>query len=286
MPWLVLAMASGFRGDERFDLAVVYGRIAFPYILFISLAALLSGVLNATGRFVAAAAAPVLLNVLFISAMVLADLKGWPVGDTLIWAVPVAGIAQLALVWVAASRAGFRLGFSRPRLTPEMKHLAAVAFPAMLAGGVVQINLLVGRQVASFFDGAIAWLSYADRLYQLPLGVVGIAIGVVLLPDLSRRLRADDTSRRAPCAQPRRRDFAGAHRARRRGARGDPPAACLGPVPAGRLRRGRRAGHGTRCRGLRGGAPGLRPAEGAPAALLRPRGHQDPLPLRALGASW
>ena len=68
-----------------------------------------------------------------------------------------------------------------PRLTPDMKRLAVIALPAMLAGGVVQINLLVGRQVGSFFDGAIAWLSYADRLYQLPLGVVGIAVGVVLL---------------------------------------------------------------------------------------------------------
>lgn len=192
MPWLVLAMASGFRGDERFDLAVVYGRIAFPYILFISLAALLSGILNATGRFVAAAAAPVLLNVLFIAAMATAHWAGWPVGDALVWMVPIAGIAQLALVWAASVRAGFRLGLSRPRLTPEMRRLAIIAFPAMLAGGVVQVNLLVGRQVASFFDGAIAWLSYADRLYQLPLGVVGIAIGVVLLPDLSRRLRAED----------------------------------------------------------------------------------------------
>jgi len=79
-------------------------------------------------------------------------------------------------------------------MTPELKRLFIIAAPAALAGGVVQINLLVGRQVASFFDGAIAWLSYADRLYQLPLGVVGIAVGVVLLPDLSRRLRAGDTA--------------------------------------------------------------------------------------------
>ncbi|MBN2906643.1 MAG: murein biosynthesis integral membrane protein MurJ [Rhodobacteraceae bacterium] len=193
MPFLVLAMASGFVGDERFDLAVFYGRIAFPYILFISLAALLSGVLNATGRFVAAAAAPVLLNVLFVGAMVLANAMGWPVGDALAWTVPVAGVAQMALVWRAAARAGFRLTLRRPRMTPELKRLAMIAAPAALAGGVVQVNLLIGRQVASFFDGAVAWLSYADRLYQLPLGVVGIAIGVVLLPDLSRRLRAEDT---------------------------------------------------------------------------------------------
>lgn len=192
MPWLVLAMASGFRGDERFDLAVLYGRIAFPYILFISLAALLSGVLNATGRFVAAAAAPVLLNVMFIAAMSCAVFSGWDIGTTLIWTVPFAGIAQMALVWVAAHRTGFTLTLRRPRMTPDLKRLAIIAAPAALAGGVIQINLLIGRQVASFFDRAIAWLNYADRLYQLPLGVVGIAIGIVLLPDLSRRLRAGD----------------------------------------------------------------------------------------------
>ena len=202
MPLLVTAMASGFRGDERFDLAVTYGRIAFPYILFISLAALLSGVLNATGRFAAAAAAPVLLNVVFVAALILSlvGCKCTPfetqvmTGNFLAWAVPIAGIAQLALVWVAASRAGFPLRLRRPKWTPELKRLAIIAAPAALAGGVVQINLLVGRQVASFFDGAVAWLNYADRLYQLPLGVVGIAIGVVLLPDLSRRLRSGDTA--------------------------------------------------------------------------------------------
>ncbi|MEM9435544.1 MAG: murein biosynthesis integral membrane protein MurJ [Pseudomonadota bacterium] len=192
MPWLVLAMASGFAGDERFDLAVLYGRIAFPYILFISLAALASGVLNASRHFVAAAAAPVLLNILFIAALLGGARLGWDAGLTLAWAVPVAGIAQLALVWVAARRAGFALTPRRPRLTPELKRLAIIAAPAALAGGVVQVNLLVGRQVASYFDGAAAWLYYADRLYQLPLGVVGIAIGIVLLPDLSRRLQAKD----------------------------------------------------------------------------------------------
>lgn len=208
MPALVALMASGFVGDPRFDLAVVYGRLAFPYILFISLAALASGVLNATGRFTAAAAAPLLLNLIFILAIAIGAALARPpsvalglgleapvglnVGDALALAVPVAGLAQLALVWWAARRAGFSLRLSRPRLTPEMRRLAVVAGPAMLAGGVVQINLLVGRQVASFFEGAIAWLSYADRLYQLPLGVVGIAIGVVLLPDLSRRLGAGD----------------------------------------------------------------------------------------------
>lgn len=195
MPLLVWAMAAGFGGDDRFDMAVIFGRIAFPYILFISLTALLSGMLNAIGRFAAAAAAPVLLNGAFIAALLMGAHYGWPMGLTISWAVPVGGIAQLAVVWIAVRRAGFRLRFRLPRLTPELKRLLIIAAPAVLAGGVVQINLIVGRQVASFTENAISWLSYADRLYQLPLGVVGIAVGVVLLPELARRLRLGEEER-------------------------------------------------------------------------------------------
>ncbi|MFD2439898.1 murein biosynthesis integral membrane protein MurJ [Paracoccus kondratievae] len=192
MPWLVLMQAAGFQGDERFELAVIYGRICFPYILFISLTALLSGLLNAGGRFMAAAAAPVLMNLILIAAMLLADWRGWDMGLAMAWSTPVSGLAQLFTVWWAARRMGFPLRLRRPRLSPDMRRLLAIAAPAVLAG-VVQVNLLVGRQVGSFFDGAIAWLTNADRLYQLPLGVVGIAIGIVLLPDISRRLKAGDT---------------------------------------------------------------------------------------------
>ena len=192
MPWLVWAMASGFAGDARFELAVLFGRISFSYILFISLVALLSGVLNVFGRFTEASLVPVLLNVIFIAAMYLGDRMGWDMGLTLAWTVPVTGVVQFAFTWVAARRIGYTLWPGVPRMTPELKRLLIIAGPAVLSGGVVQINLLVGRQVASFTEGAVAWLSYADRLYQLPLGVIGIAIGTVLLPDLSRRLRAGD----------------------------------------------------------------------------------------------
>ncbi len=192
MPLLVMAMASGFTGDGRFDTAVLYGRIAFAYLVFISLAALLSGILNSVGRFAVAAAAPVLLNITFILVLLAAHRFGWNPGLSMACAAPVAGIAQLILVWRAAARAGFPVRFRVPKLTGDMRKLARIAAPAALAGGVVQINLLIGRQVASFHEGAVAWLNYADRLYQLPLGVVGIAIGVVLLPDLSRRLAAGD----------------------------------------------------------------------------------------------
>ncbi|QUS34825.1 murein biosynthesis integral membrane protein MurJ [Falsirhodobacter algicola] len=192
MPGLVWLMASGFVGDERFGLAVEYGRIGFVYILFISLVALMSGVLNTHGRFTEATIVPVMMNVVFILAMLLADRMGWDMGQTLAWTVPVTGVAQFAFTWWAARRAGYSFRPGRPRLTPDLRRLLMIAGPAVLAGGVVQVNLLVGRQVASHTEGAVGWLSYADRLYQLPLGVVGIAIGTVLLPELSRRLRAGD----------------------------------------------------------------------------------------------
>lgn len=192
MPWLVWAMASGFAGDARFDLAVLYGQIGFSYILFISLVALMSGVLNAFGRFTEASLVPVLMNLIFIVAMALADYAGWDMGLTLAWTVPITGVAQFALTWISAHRLGYTLLPGIPRFSPDLKRLLIIAGPAVLAGGVVQVNLIVGRQVASFTEGAVAWLSYADRLYQLPLGVVGIAIGTVLLPVLSRHLRAGE----------------------------------------------------------------------------------------------
>jgi putative peptidoglycan lipid II flippase len=192
MPGLVILMASGFVGDARFDVAVTLGRIAFAYILFISLTALLSGMLNAAGRFVVTSVVTVLLSATMIAGMVLADRFGWDMGRTLAWAVTVSGALQLLATWAAVRHLGYRIGFRWPRLTPDLRRLAVIAAPAVLAGGVVQINLIVGRQVASLTEGAVVWLYNADRIYQLPLGVVGIAIGIVLLPDLSRRLRAGD----------------------------------------------------------------------------------------------
>ena len=195
MPLLILALAAGFADDPaKFSLAVAYGRIQFPYLLCMSLTALFSGVLNALGRFAAPAAAPVLLNVALIAAMTLAAGLALPVGSALAWGVLVAGLAQAALVALAARRAGMALALRRPRLTPGVRRLLRLGAPAAVSGGVIQLNLLIGTVVASFFESAVAWLNYADRLYQLPLGVVGVAIGVVLLPELSRRVRAGDAA--------------------------------------------------------------------------------------------
>ncbi|MCB1490804.1 MAG: murein biosynthesis integral membrane protein MurJ [Rhodobiaceae bacterium] len=197
MSVIMIAFAPGFLSDpEKFDLAVVLTRITFPYLLCMSVIALLSGLLNATGRFAVAAAAPILLNVVLISVLVaigLAGHAGTPMaGIWLAWGVFAAGFVQLgALVWAAAG-AGYMLRIRRPRLTPGVKRLIALGIPGVVAGGVTQINIFVGTIIASLKAGAVSFLYYADRLYQLPLGVIGIAIGVVLLPDLARRLRAGD----------------------------------------------------------------------------------------------
>ena len=192
MPLFIWASATGFADDPRFDLSVDYARVMFPYILFISLAALISGALNSVGKFAVAAAAPVLLNIIIIAALGTSWVIGGSAITFLIWSVPAAGILQLGLVWYHARQSGLKLTLARPRFSTEMKHLLIVATPAALANGVVQINLLVGQLVSSQQVGAISWLYGADRLYQLPLGVVGIAVGIVLLPELSRHLKSGD----------------------------------------------------------------------------------------------
>jgi putative peptidoglycan lipid II flippase len=197
MPWLMYLLAPGFAGDaDKFDLAVLLTRVAFPYLLCMAVVALLSGVLNSLGRFTAAAAAPIVLNIVLIAVVTAAAVLG--IGNTtaagmmLAWGVAVAGAAQLLLLALAAYRAGMGLGFRRPRLTAGVRRLVALGIPGVIAGGVTQINLVVGTIIASLQAGAVSYLYYADRIYQLPLGVVGVAIGVVLLPDISRRLRAGD----------------------------------------------------------------------------------------------
>lgn len=192
MPWAILMIAAGFADDPaKLDMTILFARIQFPYLLFISLVALLSGVLNSLGKFAMAAGAPVALNVILITVMSVATHMNWDIGLSLSWGVFASGIAQFALVYYAAVKAGIRLTLKRPRWTADIRRLVRLGIPGMLSGGVTQINLLIGTTVASFFGAAVVWLPLADRVYQLPLGVVGIAIGVVLLPELSRQLRAN-----------------------------------------------------------------------------------------------
>lgn len=197
MPFLVgTVIAPKFASDpEKFDLTVLLARIMFPYLAAMSLVAMLAGILNSLRRYFLAALAPVLLNVVLVTGLLAAgylDLSAPETGKVLGWSVTVSGLLQLGLLVLAIKREGFALGLVRPRLTPAVKRLLWLALPAAITGGITQINLLVGQIIASAQDGAIAIINYADRLNQLPLGVIGIAIGVVLLPELSRALQAGD----------------------------------------------------------------------------------------------
>lgn len=197
MPLLMYVIAPGFAGDQgKFDLSVDLTRIAFPYLLFMSLTALQSGVLNSLRRFAAAASAPILLNLVMIATLLFVHFMGWGdsamTGYALVWGVCAAGVAQFILLYVACSRANMRMRLRWPKLTPDAKRLIRLGIPGVIAGGITQVNILIATMIATTIDRAVSYLYYADRVYQLPLGVVGVAIGVVLLPEMSRKLRAGD----------------------------------------------------------------------------------------------
>jgi putative peptidoglycan lipid II flippase len=196
MPWLMLLLAPGFASDAaKFDLAVMLARIALPYLVFMSLVALHSGVLNALGRFAIAALAPTLLNVVLI--IVLLALVAFRSGQTtagiaLAWAITASGVLQVIVVALAAARIGMRVPIERPHLTPDMRRLMTLSAPGVIAGGMAQLTMVISTIIATLQDRVVSWLYYADRIFQLPLGVIGVAIGVVLLPDLSHKLRSGD----------------------------------------------------------------------------------------------
>ncbi|MGI9439721.1 MAG: murein biosynthesis integral membrane protein MurJ [Parvibaculales bacterium] len=197
MPQLVAALAAGFVGEpDKFALAVHYSRISFFYLIFMSLLSLFAAMLNAQGRFFASSFAPIMLNLVLIAAMGLAVILGVTQVATmlayLIFGVVLGGLAQFFFVWIAALRAGLGFHLPRPRLTPNIKRMFTLFVPGVLAAGTLQINLLIGTSIATLQPGAAAWLYYADRLYQLPMGIIGLTLSVVLLPELSRRVAAND----------------------------------------------------------------------------------------------
>jgi putative peptidoglycan lipid II flippase len=190
MPAVMDVMAPGFRADPgKFELAVALTRITFPYLLFISLASLMGGVLNGLERFAAVAATPILLNLTLLVAA-LGFARGSSVGAyAMAWGLAAAGVVQFLWLTVECHRAGMPLRLPLPRWSTGLRQLVRRVGPGAFGAGVVQINLLVGNAIASFLPtGAVSFLFYADRLNQLPLGVIGIAIGTAVLPLLSRQV--------------------------------------------------------------------------------------------------
>lgn len=194
MPLIMWAIAPGFgEGSVRYDLAVMFSRITFPYLLLMSVTALMGGVLNAHDRFAPFAAAPIFFNLTMVGCLLATELFFPNAGYALSWGVTIAGAVQLVFVWVCARRAGIVILPARPCLSPHIRRLFRLMVPGILGAGVVQINLFADVIIASFLpEGAVSHLYYADRLNQLPLGTVGIAVGTALLPMLSRAVAAED----------------------------------------------------------------------------------------------
>jgi putative peptidoglycan lipid II flippase len=191
MPLLVWALASGFAPDSE-ALAITLSRITFPYLMLISLVSLFSGILNSLHRFTAAAFAPALLNLVMLCALLLYPSGGVESVTALAWSVLVGGVIQLALVWWAARKADISLVLRRPKMTPGVKQFFMVVFPAMISAGVYQISVLIDTQFLSHLaEGSMSHFNYADRLNQLPLGIVGTALGTAILPSISRFIGSD-----------------------------------------------------------------------------------------------
>ncbi|HZH26376.1 MAG TPA: murein biosynthesis integral membrane protein MurJ [Azospirillaceae bacterium] len=192
MPWLMAFLAPGFADEPaKYGLAVELTRITFPYLLLISLVTLYGGVLNSLNSFGPFAAAPVAFNLVQILAMLLAWWIGGDVARMLAVAVTLSGAVQLVWMAWAAHRHGLSLRLRLPRFEPRVRRLFVLMGPAALGGGIMQVNVLVDLVLASLLPtGAVSYLYYADRLNQLPLGVIGIAVGTALLPVLSRNVEA------------------------------------------------------------------------------------------------
>ena len=193
-PGVIYILAGGFSDDEaKFQLAVVLTRITFPFLLFISLVSLLGAILNALGKFSETAATPIILNLCMISALIFFSDQFETAAHSLALAVSVAGFIQLAWLYLACRRVGYKVRIVMPRMTPKVKEMLIIMMPAALGAGVIQINLMLDMIIASHLpDGSISFLFYADRLNQLPIGVIGVALGTVLLPLLARNIAEGD----------------------------------------------------------------------------------------------
>jgi putative peptidoglycan lipid II flippase len=194
-PQFIRVLAPGFESDpEKFAHAVTLTRITFPYLLCITLVTLQSGTLNANGHFAAAAFAPVLLNVTMIAFVALAFL--FPdAGVAASLGVTVSGVLQLALMIIAARRAGVLEGIEKPQWSADVRRFFRALGPAVIGAGGVQIALFADTIISSLLPtGGPSSIYYADRIYQLPVGVIGIAAGTVLLPEMSRLFAAGDAA--------------------------------------------------------------------------------------------
>ncbi|MDC3084269.1 murein biosynthesis integral membrane protein MurJ [Gammaproteobacteria bacterium] len=195
MPFFVYIIAPGFSQDpKKIDLVADLARISFPYLFFISLITLLCGVLNSLGKYLLAASMPIFVNISMIIALLY--VQTMEMHNTanasllLMLSFLISGLFQLILCIYGCKKYGFFPKINFPRVSDNVRKFMILSFPAIGAGGIIQINILIGSIIASYEDKAVSYLYYADRIYQLPLAMIGISIGIVLLPELSREISA------------------------------------------------------------------------------------------------
>ena len=196
MPWIMPWLLSAYRDQaDILRVAVTATQLAMPYLACMTVASLLSGVLNTAGRFALSAAVPIFLNLCTLAPLLAVYVVPVSLPDVLLLvtaAVTVSGLIQAGLLWWGVQRLGITIRPSWPRLTPNVKRALALAVPGALAGGAIQVNSVVSQVLAGSDEGARSVLYNADRLYQLPLGLIGVAIGLALVPRLTRAFVAGD----------------------------------------------------------------------------------------------
>ena len=195
-PFFVYLIAPGFIGDNiKFNLAVELTRITFPFLLFVSLSSFFSGILNSNNKFAAASAAPIILNIVLIIMILISYNYDLNFAKQLSYGVTLAGIIQLVfLIFISWKfyKPSLRFEF---KLSKKIKFFFKKLLPSVLSSGVTQINILIGTIIASFQSGAVSYLYYADRVYQINLAIAGIAVGTVSLPALSKAFKKRNLSK-------------------------------------------------------------------------------------------
>lgn len=189
-PYLVYLIAPGFiQDDAKFQLAIEFTRVTFPFLLFVSLSSFFSGILNSNNKFAAAAAAPIILNIILIASIIISYYQDLEIAKQLSYGVTLAGILQLFFLIYVTSK------YYKPKIKINLKITKRIKFffnrllPSVISSGVTQINILIGTIIASFQTGAVSYLYYADRVYQINLAIAGIAVGTVSLPVLAKAFK-------------------------------------------------------------------------------------------------
>ena len=192
-PFVVYLIAPGFyENSEKFNLATEFTRITFPFLLFVSLSSMLSGILNTNNRFAAAAAAPIVLNLVLIISLILSYYLKLDIAKSLSIGVPIAGILQFLLLIIFSKKFYFPSLKLIINFSKSLKSFFVKLLPSIFSSGITQINILIGTIIASFQSGAVSYLYYADRIYQINLAIAGIAVGTVVLPNLSKSIKTND----------------------------------------------------------------------------------------------